>query len=57
MPVVAFRVASRTELGGPIKGFEWRYKVYDYDFSEKYQGFERELRRLGQGFQKKSIIS
>jgi hypothetical protein len=52
MPVVAFRVASRTELGGPIKGSEWRYKVYCYDFGEKYQGFERESRRRGQGFRK-----
>jgi hypothetical protein len=50
-------VASRTELGGPIKGSEWRYKVYDYDFGEKYPGFEDESRRRGQGFQKKSIIS
>jgi hypothetical protein len=57
MPVVAFRVALRKELGGPIKGSEWGYKVYFYDFCEKYQGFERELRRRKQGFQKKSIIS
>jgi hypothetical protein len=57
MTVVAFRVASRTGLGGPIKGSEWRYKVYDHDFGEKYQGFERESRWRGQGFQKKSIIS
>ncbi len=57
MLVIAFRVASRTELGGLIKGSEWRYKVYYYDFGKKYQGFERELRQRGQGFQKKSIIS
>ncbi len=62
MPVVAFRVASRTELGSlglgrPIQGSEWRYKVYDNDFGEKYQRFERELRRRGQELEKKSIIS
>ncbi len=57
MPVVAFRVASRTELGGPIKGSKWQYKVYYYYFGEKYQRFERESCRRGQELQKKSIIS
>ena len=52
MPVVVSQVASRTELGTPIKGSEWRYKVYCYDFGEKYQGFERESRRREQGFSK-----
>jgi hypothetical protein len=32
---------SRTELGGPIKGSKWRYKIYDYNIGDKYQGFER----------------
>jgi hypothetical protein len=52
-PVATFRVASRTELGRPIKGSEWGYKVYNYDLGEKYQGFERESRRRGQGFFRK----
>jgi hypothetical protein len=45
MPVVEFRVASRTELGRLIKGSEWQYKVYDYGCGGKYQRFERESRR------------
>ncbi len=35
-----------------IKGSKWRYKVYYYDFCEKYQGFKRELRWRRQEFQK-----
>ena len=45
MPVVAFRVASRTELGGPIKGSEWRYKVNNYE--KKIEGLS--VNRAGEG--------